>query len=182
MATFLFKTVLVLSILCVSTITIYSQNNVGIGTTTPHASSILELNSTSLGFLLPRMTAAQKTAIAAPSTGLMIYQTDAPVGPYFYDGSAWRQISFSTPSIIKAVVNQDIASIGANAFATVTFTVTGAATTASAVVSPANGFADGLLIQYARVSAVNTVEIKVANITGSPIDPPAMDFLITVIN
>lgn len=182
MTTIIFRSVLVLSIFFVSSIALYSQNNVGIGTTTPHVSSILELNSTSLGFLLPRMTATQKNAISTPSTGLMIFQTDAPVGPYFYDGSVWRQISFSTPSIIKAVVNQDIASVGANAYATVTFTVSGAVTTASAVVSPANGFADGLLIQYARVSAANTVEIKVANITGSPIDPPAMDFLITVIN
>jgi len=182
MVTFLLRTVLLLGMFCVVSTTVFAQNNVGIGTTTPHASSILELNSTSLGFLLPRMTAAQKTAIASPSTGLMIFQTDAPAGPQFYDGTVWRQISFSTPSIIKSVINQDITSIPANSFSTITFTVTGAVTTASAVVSPGTGFADGLIIQYARVSSANTVEIKVANITAGAIDPPAMDFLISVIN
>jgi hypothetical protein len=182
MVTFLLRTVLLIGMFCVVSTTVFAQNNVGIGTTTPHASSILELNSTSLGFLLPRMTAVQKTAIASPSIGLMIFQTDAPSGPQFYDGTVWRQISFSTPSIIKSVVNQDITSIPANSVATITFTVTGAVTTASAIVSPGSGFADGLIIQYARVSATNTVEIKVANITAGAIDPPAMDFLISVIN
>lgn len=66
--------------------------NVGIGTTTPDASSILELNSTTLGFLVPRMTAVQKTAIGTPATGLLIYQTDAPAGFWYYDGTAWTQI------------------------------------------------------------------------------------------
>ncbi len=182
MITFIIRSIVVLSFICISAMSLYSQNNVGIGTTTPHVSSILELNSTSLGFLLPRMTAAQKSAIATPSTGLMIFQTDAPIGPYFYDGSVWRQISYSTPSVIKVVVNQDVDSIAANTSAIVTFTVTGAVTTGSVNVSPGSGFADGLIIQYARVSATNTVEIKLANITLGAIDPAIMDFMISVIN
>ena len=68
----------------------YSQN-VGIGTTTPDASSILELNSSTLGFLVPRMTAVQKTAIAAPATGLLIYQTDGTAGFWYFDGTVWAQ-------------------------------------------------------------------------------------------
>ena len=49
---------------------------VGIGTTTPNASSILDLTSTTQGMLPPRMTTAQRTAIAAPADGLMVYDTD----------------------------------------------------------------------------------------------------------
>ncbi|TND07509.1 MAG: hypothetical protein FD123_3061 [Bacteroidetes bacterium] len=52
-------------------------NNVGIGTTTPNASSILELQSTTQGFLVPRMTAVQRLAIIAPTDGLLCYDTDS---------------------------------------------------------------------------------------------------------
>jgi uncharacterized protein (TIGR02145 family) len=48
---------------------------VGIGTSTPNANSALEIVSTSQGMLLPRMTTAQRDAIASPSTGLTIFNT-----------------------------------------------------------------------------------------------------------
>lgn len=69
----------------------------GIGTTTPDASAKLEISSTSKGLLAPRMTAAQKTAIVSPATGLLVYQTDAPTGFYVNTGTAvsplWLRIS-----------------------------------------------------------------------------------------
>lgn len=49
----------------------YSQ--VGIGTETPHSSSLLELSSTSKGLLVPRMTETQKNQISSPAQGLLIY-------------------------------------------------------------------------------------------------------------
>jgi trimeric autotransporter adhesin len=55
-----------------------SSGAAGIGTTTPDASSLLEIKSTSKGLLIPRMTLTQRNAIAAPATGLMIYQTNSP--------------------------------------------------------------------------------------------------------
>lgn len=63
--------------------------NVGIGTLTPDASALLELNTTTKGFLPPRMTAAQRALIPAPKAGLIIYQTDAGAGLYVYNGAAW---------------------------------------------------------------------------------------------
>jgi len=69
----------------------------GIGTTTPDASAKLDISSTTKGLLAPRMTAAQKTAIALPATGLLIYQTDAPTGFYVNTGTSaspnWLRIS-----------------------------------------------------------------------------------------
>ena len=67
----------------------FSNAQVGIGTTNPDASSILELNSTSQGILISRMTETQRDAIGSPATGLLIYQTDGTAGFYYYDSSAW---------------------------------------------------------------------------------------------
>ncbi len=66
---------------------------VGIGTTTPNSKSLLDLQSTSKGLLLPRMTAAERNAFvpinASTETGMMVYQTDSPKGVYSYNGTAW---------------------------------------------------------------------------------------------
>jgi hypothetical protein len=58
--------------------------------TTANASSILDVSSTNKGLLLPRMTKAQKNAIASPATGLLVYQTSPDsVGFQYFDGSNW---------------------------------------------------------------------------------------------
>jgi hypothetical protein len=57
-----------------------------------NASSILELTSTTKGFLPPRMTQTQRNAIASPAIGLEIYQTDATEGKYIYKSSGWTYI------------------------------------------------------------------------------------------
>jgi hypothetical protein len=69
----------------------FAQAQVGIGVSTANMSpsAQLEVVSTSKGFLPPKMTASQRTAISNPATGLLVFQTDAPVGLYFYNGSAW---------------------------------------------------------------------------------------------
>lgn len=76
---------------------VYSQN-VGIGTNSPDASAILDLSSTNAGLLTPRMTETEKNTIASPATGLLIYQTDAIQGFYYYNGTTWILIGSSSPS------------------------------------------------------------------------------------
>ena len=66
--------------------------NVGIGTTTPDNSAVLDVSSTSKGMLIPRMTTAQKNAIASPATGLIVFDTNLSAF-YFYNGSAWVPVS-----------------------------------------------------------------------------------------
>jgi len=75
------------------TATTYAQ--VGIGTTTPDASSALDITSTSKGLLIPRMTETQRNAIVSPASGLMIYQTDQDFGFYFYNGTQWASVGMS---------------------------------------------------------------------------------------
>jgi len=55
------------------------------------ASSILELTSTTKGFLPPRMTTTQRDNIATPAEGLVIYNTTTQV-LNFYNGSAWGAV------------------------------------------------------------------------------------------
>lgn len=80
----------------------YAQNNVGINTTTPDASAALDVNSTSQGVLVPRMTLAQRDAINSPATGLIIYQTDNTPGFYFNAGTPaeknWTSLTGGTSS------------------------------------------------------------------------------------
>ena len=67
------------------------------GTPDPDPASVLDLQSTSKGFLIPRMTQAQKAAIANPPTGLMIFQTDGTPGFYYNSGTPdtpdWNMIT-----------------------------------------------------------------------------------------
>jgi hypothetical protein len=70
--------------------TTYAQ--VGIGTTTPVASAVLELQSTDKGFLPPRMTSAQRDAISNPAEGLTIYNTDVKCLDT-YNGVRWINCS-----------------------------------------------------------------------------------------
>jgi len=69
------------------------NGSVGVNTTTPNSSAILDLNSTTKGFLPPRMTSAERLAIT-PTVGLMVYQTDGVEGWYGYKSTGWK--SFGT--------------------------------------------------------------------------------------
>jgi hypothetical protein len=57
---------------------------------------MLDVSSVTSGMLAPRMTEAQRNAIASPATGLLIFQTDATPGFYYYTGTAWQAISGSS--------------------------------------------------------------------------------------
>jgi hypothetical protein len=63
---------------------------VGIGTTTPDASSALDVTATNKGFLMPRLTTAQRTAISSPATGLQVYDTDTDTF-WYYNGATWTE-------------------------------------------------------------------------------------------
>jgi len=66
--------------------------SVGFGTSSPSSSSIVDLTSSSKGFLPPRMTEVQRNAISSPTIGLMVYQTNGSDGVYVYKASGWVQM------------------------------------------------------------------------------------------
>jgi hypothetical protein len=79
------------------------NNNVGIGTTTPDASAVLDVYSTNKGLLIPRVTLNDHTTpdpITNPATGLLIYNANGtePHGFWYWDGTEWVQVGSSSNS------------------------------------------------------------------------------------
>ena len=70
--------------------TAQKADNVGIGTTKPDPSAILDLNTTNKGFLMPRMTETERNAIKNPAMALKVYQIDGEKGEYTFDGITWQ--------------------------------------------------------------------------------------------
>jgi len=71
---------------------VQSTLKVGAATAT-NASSVLDLESTTRGFLPPRMTSTQRDAIASPAEGLVVVQTDGTQGLYIYINATWRALA-----------------------------------------------------------------------------------------
>lgn len=67
------------------------NNNVGIGTTTPVSSAMLDVTSTTKGVLVPRVTTSQMNAISSPANGLMVYNTDSSCF-FFYKSLTWTSL------------------------------------------------------------------------------------------
>ena len=84
-----------------SGVVIDDSGNVGIGTTTPNANTALQIDSTTRGMAIPRMTTAQRKAISAPFEGLKAFDTDAH-REMFYDGSRWLEVGSDPIGTIKA--------------------------------------------------------------------------------
>ena len=85
------KLTLLFAILLTLSTNIFAQG-VGINTTgaDADASAMLDVSSTTKGFLPPRMTEAEKNAISSQATGLLVYQTNGTSGLYYYNGSSWK--------------------------------------------------------------------------------------------
>ena len=73
-------------------------SSVMVGTNTVVESSAFTVQSTSKGFLVPRMSAEQKNAIEGPVNGLLVYQTDGTTGFYYFDGSSWLPLKSQNTS------------------------------------------------------------------------------------
>lgn len=67
---------------------------IGIGTSTPNTSSIVDIVSTTQGFLPPRLTVLERNLISSPSEGLTVYCKNCCVtgSISFYSGTKWMNI------------------------------------------------------------------------------------------
>ena len=78
--------------------TFVNAQNVGIGTANQSLSALLDMSSTTKGFLPPRMTQTQRNLIA-PVEGLMVYNTTTK-RPNYFNGSEWKDFSDNTAPIV----------------------------------------------------------------------------------
>ncbi|HEY1007241.1 MAG TPA: hypothetical protein VGD92_08670, partial [Sphingobacteriaceae bacterium] len=84
-------------------------------------------------------------------------------------------------SIIKTLDREDLPAIASGSSYKYTVTVSGALPRSTAAVSPGSELPDGLIIAYARVIPGNMVEVKFTNVSAGTIDPPSIEFNITLI-
>ncbi|MBK9103648.1 MAG: hypothetical protein IPL92_03575 [Saprospiraceae bacterium] len=70
-----------------NTLILGANNDVGIGTSNPNQSAILDIQSDSKGVLIPRMNSVQRNAIVMPEEGLFVFDTTEGVF-FFYTGTA----------------------------------------------------------------------------------------------
>ncbi|MFI2744514.1 hypothetical protein ACG2LH_17395 [Zhouia sp. PK063] len=94
------KSILFIAMICCATL---SFAQVGIGTTTPDNSSILDITSSSKGVLFPRIGitgTTDQTTITSPTKSLLIYNTnkvaDVTPGFYYWDGTKWNRLKTTT--------------------------------------------------------------------------------------
>lgn len=75
---------------------IFASGQIGVGTTTPNISALVDISSTTKGFLPPRMTDTQKSAITGITAGVEVYCTDCTATDgstgvkQTYNGSTWK--------------------------------------------------------------------------------------------
>jgi hypothetical protein len=95
--------VLAIAIIVFNTCSIKAQTNgVGIGTTTPHPSALLDIDASTTnnkGVLIPRLTAVQRMAIPSPANGLLVYDTDSACFLYWKGTTnVWQSLCNETTS------------------------------------------------------------------------------------
>lgn len=83
-------------VICLIPVFALSQS-VGINTdgSLPASSAMLDVKSNTKGLLIPRMTSVERTAIAGPSEGLLVYETSSKLF-WFHNGNVWLPLSISS--------------------------------------------------------------------------------------
>lgn len=92
---------LILLVLLLRASVAFSQ--IAIGTTTPSNNAQLDVNSTSKGVLIPRLTQTQINAISSPAAGLQVYNTTLNCISIF-NGTSWT----TEKRYIGQIVNEGV--------------------------------------------------------------------------
>jgi hypothetical protein len=148
------------------------NNSLLLGTTTNAASAILNLSSTSKGFLPPVMNYTQFTGISSPAEGLVAYDNIAHHAHY-YNGTAWKTLLDSaaaatlytyTPGPGIDITANVISNNSYNQYAKASVTTTDATVTTLATISFSGSLttSNGIL----EVSLVGTQQTSGVGITG----------------
>ncbi len=116
-------------ILILLTLTLNLHAQVGVGIDVPNPSAMLHINSTTQGFLPPRMTAAQRDAITGPAAGLVIWCNNVGKSGEIevYNGTKWTNLIGSDIALIPGlptittIAASSITAFSASSGGTITF-------------------------------------------------------------
>ncbi len=85
------KNLIFISFIFFSSLVSYSQVGINKDGTAPDPSAMLDVKSTTQGMLIPRMTSAQRMAIATPAAGLLVF--DNETNSFWFNGTAgWTEL------------------------------------------------------------------------------------------
>jgi hypothetical protein len=180
------KKLLLFTALLVSAI---SFSQVGIGTTTPEASAQLDVMSTTKGLLPPRLTYAQKTAIASPVAGLLIWCLDCATNGemQIFNGTTWTNISGTTASFGKPGAPTSPVATASDLQASVAFTapasnggtdITGYTVTSSPGGLTATGESSPLIVPGLTNGTSYTFTVVATNAVGNSVASSASSAVI----
>jgi hypothetical protein len=134
-------------------------------------SALLDLKSTTKGFLPPRMTQAQRNAISTPAAGLIVYCTDCGSGePQFYNGASWVNMLGGAITVATPAVTSSTGKIWMDRNLGATQVATGSADVASY----------GDLYQWGRLADGHQIRTSGTTATLSSTDVPGNGYFITV--
>lgn len=105
------KQILLFILLILPQLFIGQNENVGIGTNTPHSSARLDVSSSNQGFLMPRLSSTERNAIDQPAEGLMVYDTNT-VSFWYFKGDNWQELIQATPIFPPSVLFSSMDQIG----------------------------------------------------------------------
>jgi hypothetical protein len=92
------KQILILLTILISGLSTTAQVGISATNTPPNASAMLDVSSTNKGLLPPRMSTAQRNAIASPADGLLVFDTNTQ--SYWYRrSSTWTELPQSTAAV-----------------------------------------------------------------------------------
>lgn len=128
----------------------------------PDGSAMLDVQSTSKGMLIPRMSTAQRAAITSPATGLLVFDTNTRTF-WFFDTTSWTELQVGTDSD-----NQDLSTtlVGTDR----TINITGGSSTSFSVADNDNNASNEIQnLAYAgntlSITGGNSVNISNGDIT-----------------
>lgn len=131
----------------------FDSSELVIGSGTLDASAILQANSTSRGFLAPRMTTAERDAISSPATGLLVYNTTTDAFNT-YNGATWGAIGGGTTNLATDVTGVLAVSNGGTGASSLTL----------------NGVVYGNGTSAVQVTAAPTSgQLLIGNVSGVPV-------------